>query len=301
MATGGITNGAQSFDGNKTFTGDVTINGTLSNSSVSQTNVVGGASGTAGSLQVYPATALKGKTSITCTNNAGNTTTTITTAEQAGARTYTVPDAGGNASFVMTAGAQTVAGDKTLSGTTAFTGAVTTTNGIAGGTARAVGGKAYAMTAAGTALTNSTDETVLGSYTLPASSIVAGSVLKIRYQGIATATNANDELTVRLRIGGTTLTGQACITHPAVDAANNNIFTGEFTLVGRAAAGAAAACVGVGSYSAIAATGGAVLATYLGSTNFATNAALLVEVTGQWSVANNNNSCRLDVLVVEAY
>lgn len=61
-----------------------------------------GASGTAGTLEVYPATAAKGKTTVTAADNSGNTTTNINTAAQSGARTYTVPDMGGNASMLMT-------------------------------------------------------------------------------------------------------------------------------------------------------------------------------------------------------
>jgi hypothetical protein len=309
--TGAITNGTQSFAGNKTFENDVTVTGTLTTASVAQTNVAAGASGTAGSLQVYPTTAVKGKTSITAADNAGNTTTTITTAEQAGARTYTVPDAGGNTEFVMAAGNSTIAGTKTfsaqpvipgfatLAGGAAFTGAVTTTNGVAGGTAKVVGGRSYAQVAAGAALTNSATETVLGSFTIPANTIGQGTMVKIRFQGIATATNANDTLQIKAYLGDTTLAGTALFTSAAVDVGNDNIFTGEFVLVGRAAAGAAAAVVGAGSYSDPGAVGTAVKAAYLATTNFATNAALLVEVSGKWSAADPGNSCRLDVLTVE--
>lgn len=309
--SGAITTGAQSFAGTKTFEGDVVVSGALTTSSVSQTNVVGGASGTAGSLQVYPTTAAKGKTSITAADNAGNTTTTIRTAEQSGARIYTVPDAGGNTEFVMAAGAQTIAGVKTfsdppvlptfasLAGGAAFTGAVTTTNGVTAGTAKVVGGRSYALVAAGSALTNSAAETVLGSFTLPANTIGQGTMVRIRFQGIATATNANDTLTIKAYLGSTTLAGTALFTGAATDVANGDIFAGEFTLVGRAAAGAAAAVVGVGTYNDPAAVGAAVKTAYLPATNFATNAALLIEVSGKWSAANPGNSCRLDVLTVE--
>jgi len=51
---------------------------------------------------------------IQAANSAGNTNTTITNASQAAARTYTIPDAGANASFVMTEGAQTINGVKTF-------------------------------------------------------------------------------------------------------------------------------------------------------------------------------------------
>lgn len=53
-------------------------------------------------------------------------TTTISAVNQAAARTYSIQDAGGNASFVMNSftGGQTLAGGLTLSGTTTFSGAV---------------------------------------------------------------------------------------------------------------------------------------------------------------------------------
>lgn len=78
------------------------------------TNVDAGASGTAGSVDVFPATALKGKLSISAADSAGNTTTTITNASQAAARIYTVPDAGADANFVMSEGAATINGVKTF-------------------------------------------------------------------------------------------------------------------------------------------------------------------------------------------
>lgn len=159
----------------------------------------------------------------------------------------------------------------------------------------------YVMQAAGTALSNSNTETVLGSFSIPANAIGKGTVVRIRFQGIATLGNSTDTLTVRLRFGTTTLTGTALITTSAVDVTNGggDIFTGFFELTSRAAAGAAAAIIGSGLYSDPAAVGGAFKTAYLGSTNFATNGALLVEVTGQWSVANAGNSCRLDQLNVE--
>ncbi len=78
-------------------------------------NVDVGASGLVGSVDIFPTTASKGKLSITAADSAGDTTTAIVNASQSGARTYTIPDAGASASFVMTAGTQTVAGVKTFS------------------------------------------------------------------------------------------------------------------------------------------------------------------------------------------
>ena len=57
--------------------------------------------------------------------------------------------------------------------------------------------------------------------------------------------------------------------------------------------------VGVGFYNDPGATGGAMKTSFLGSTNFATNGALLVEVTGQFSTTSGSNSCRLDVFDID--
>lgn len=81
---------------------------------VNATDIDAGASGTAGTIDVFPSTATSGKLAITAADSAGDTTTTITNASQAGARTYTIPDAGGNADFVLTAGAQSLGGVKTF-------------------------------------------------------------------------------------------------------------------------------------------------------------------------------------------
>jgi hypothetical protein len=101
-----------------------------------------GESGRSGVVNIYPSTAAKGKLSFAAADNAGDTTTTITNASQAAARTYTIPDAGANASFVMTAGNQTIAGNKTFTGIIASSGAhlqlnsgVTSTD-LAGNTVR---------------------------------------------------------------------------------------------------------------------------------------------------------------------
>lgn len=79
------------------------------------TTLIAGASGAVGNINVFPATASKGKTNFTASDNTGDTVTTINTALQATTRAYTIPDAGADASFVMTQGAQTIAGATTFS------------------------------------------------------------------------------------------------------------------------------------------------------------------------------------------
>jgi len=68
-----------------------------------------------GALAINPTSSGFGYTLFYASNNTGNTVTSVLTAPQAGARNYTIPDAGTNASFVMTQGAQTIAGATTFS------------------------------------------------------------------------------------------------------------------------------------------------------------------------------------------
>ena len=63
-------------------------------------NLDAGSSGVAGSVDVFPTTAASGKTTITSTDNAGDTTTDVVVAAQAGARTITIPDGGNATSFI---------------------------------------------------------------------------------------------------------------------------------------------------------------------------------------------------------
>ncbi len=56
----------------------------------------------------------KGNLTLIAADSAGNTDTRITNASQAAARIYSVPDAGADASFVMSEGTQTINGAKTF-------------------------------------------------------------------------------------------------------------------------------------------------------------------------------------------
>lgn len=92
---------------------------------VDAVNMDAGASGTAGTVDVFPTTAAKGKIALVATDNTGDTITTITNAAQSATATMTIPDTNGAASFVMTAAAQTLAGVKTFSSGIAFGAAAT--------------------------------------------------------------------------------------------------------------------------------------------------------------------------------
>jgi hypothetical protein len=64
-------------------------------------NFDAGASAVAGTVDVFPTTAAKGKVSISKTDNDTDSTTSIVVGAQAAARTYTVPDALGNTQFLL--------------------------------------------------------------------------------------------------------------------------------------------------------------------------------------------------------
>lgn len=161
------------------------------------------------------------------------------------------------------------------------------------------GRTAYTNVAASTAITASSTETLFDtSYSIPADSLVPGQLIKIKYQGICTATNGTDTFAAVLRIGG--LAGTALYTHTATDVANNNIFLGEYNLIIRTV-GASGTMVGFGWGKNVAAAEGTITFRddFLASTTIDTTAAQVVGVTGQFSSTNAGNSARLDFISVE--
>lgn len=153
--------------------------------------------------------------------------------------------------------------------------------------------------AASTTLTNSTAETAFstGVYTIPANSLRAGSMVRVRFQGIAMTTNSSDTLTVKLYIGGAS--GTALISAAATDVTNSDVFQGEYELSVRTV-GSSGTVVGCGTYKVPSAEGTmTVKDDILASTTLDTTTAQDVTVTGKWSVASTNDTCRLDFFRVE--
>lgn len=156
-------------------------------------------------------------------------------------------------------------------------------------------GLVYVNTAASAAVTNTTTATDFDkTHSIPANSLKAGDIVRVKFQGIATATNSTDTLAIDLKVGSVTLLSLA-----AVDVANSDVFQGEMDMVVRTV-GDSGTVVGHGQAAVI---GAAATATdrprILASTTLDTTAANTVKVTATWSVANAGNSCRLDVLSVE--
>lgn len=171
---------------------------------VTVTNLDAGASATAGSVDVFPTTAAKGKLSITAADSAGDTTTTIVNASQAAARTYTIPDAGASASFVMTAGAQSIGGVKTFDSVLITKAAVSATGNDTTQTATVTTQAGIITTGALTTAANAATSVVL---TL--SGLVAGSIVQVSGAGgtnttpvyIQSAVATTNTITVVIRNG----------------------------------------------------------------------------------------------------
>ena len=107
---------------NVTATGAVQGATVIGTTSVAAPAVTAGADAAAGEVTIWPATTASGKTTIASTDNAGDTETAIVVAAQAGARTYTIPDALISASFLLgkqSAVARTATADGLTTGTIA--------------------------------------------------------------------------------------------------------------------------------------------------------------------------------------
>lgn len=170
---------------------------------------------------------------------------------------------------------------------------------LPGGAQKKAGGLLYANTAASTAVSNTTTETLFDtSYSIPANTLIAGTVLKIRFQGIATATTGGDTLAIKLYIGGTAGTALHSLT--ATDVADNNVFSGEYLLIIRTA-GSSGTMVGSGVAKSIPAAEGTMTSKddILASTTIDTTVAQVIGVSATWSAASSSDSVRLDVLTVE--
>ena len=165
-----------------------------------------------------------------------------------------------------------------------------------------VGGKASVMVGPSAAITNSSTEALfdLGQYSIPANTLKVGSMIRINFQGIATATNSSDTLTIKAYIGG--LSGTAILASSATDATNNDIFAGEIWLTVRTI-GASGTFVANASFTKVeAATSVASRVDQItASTAIDTTAAQVVGISGKWSAVSASDSCRLDIFTVEIY
>lgn len=178
-----------------------------------------------------------------------------------------------------------------------FAGRITTTDGVTSGTARVIGGRAYSNTAASTTIGGTSAETSFdASYTIPANTLKAGTLVHVRYAGFGVTGVGSDTFAHKLYIGGSA--GTALISSAAAQLATNATFTGECDIICRTA-GATGTLVAYGTYKQSSAEGTmTVKDDYTASTTVNTTASNDIVVTGTWNTSNAN-SARLDLLTVE--
>jgi len=141
---------------NTSLVSDTDSTDNLGSSSVLWNNVYARAAiignvGKSGSVYIFPPTASKGKWSLIPVDNSGDYTLTLQNAALGADRTYTIPEAGAAADFVMTAGTQTIAGVKSF--TSAIKGVSKSTN--ADNTLQLAGDAGTGYSLYGTSSTNS--------------------------------------------------------------------------------------------------------------------------------------------------
>lgn len=162
----------------------------------------------------------------------------------------------------------------------------------------------FVSTAASAAISNTITETLFDKkYSIPAGRLQAGSVIKVRAQGIATATNSTDTLAIKLYLGCADATpptgGVTLATLAARDVANNDIFVIEALAVVRTAGATGTVVALTEAPTSANAAGTATNQGFLASATLDTTAANLVAVSATWSVASVGNSVRLDILDVD--
>lgn len=162
------------IDSNKQISTITTATITTLNS----TTVNAGASGTAGTVNIFPTTASKGKLAVTVTDQTGDTIVSVVIGAMAAARTITLPDPGAAASFVLTEAAQTINGVKTFGALNLFK----ATNAI---TAFAGGGQGSAVALTSTINSITVCATAGDSVKLPTAT--AGSLIQVSNLGAAYA------------------------------------------------------------------------------------------------------------------
>lgn len=153
-----------------------------------------------------------------------------------------------------------------------------------------------ASVAASTAITGATEtQTAFDKKATIAPNVLeAGSVIRIRAQGIHTATTGSETHDMLLTIGSVTIASKT-----GINPADNDIFWFDQVVVVRDI-GATGHIVAAGTMMFGASGGGTAAATALASTAIDTTAALDIQVQiDRQGTATDSDSARLDLLVVE--
>lgn len=152
----------------------------------------------------------------------------------------------------------------------------------------------YSSIAESAEVENTTTETAFDkSYTIPANTLKAGDILRVKACAFVVDNNSTDTLTLRLKIGSTTIIATA-----AVDVADNDVGLIEADILIRTIGGS-------GTLVAYGTQGLGVPGTVTAklfrkaSTAVDTTATQAITVTAEWSVAHADNEVSLTALVVE--
>lgn len=149
------------------------------------------------------------------------------------------------------------------------------------------GGLFSRLQALGTALTNSSTETILASKTIPADTLRIGMAVDVEGMVEVTAAQSTDTLTLKAYLGSTEIFAMS-----AVDVAANDLSSFRVKLVSLTAPGATVDVYAIGEYSIFGST--STVAVKAKKTSIATNGDLVLSIKGTWSVAGSGgaNSAR---------
>jgi len=175
----------------------------------------------------------------------------------------------------------------------AFTGRLTTTDGVTSGNARIVGGNVHTKTTS-TTLTNTTTETTLATHTLPANMLKAGTTVRVRGAVRVTGNAAADTLIFKLRLGGT-----AIVTTSASALVANDVARFDFLITSRAAPSGNSSVAAEGSVTISVAGTHGTKSYVLAPANYTTNGALDVDLRGTWSAASASDIAICESFVVD--
>lgn len=151
----------------------------------------------------------------------------------------------------------------------------------------------YASLAASTPVGGTSTETAFDQTdTVQADTLKAGDTLRVRIQGVVTASVGTDTLSIKLKIGSAVL-----VTIPATDVADGDVFIIDLELTVRTA-GRQGTMIGSGLAFMGSLAAGAFKAVQVASTALNTTIDQAITATATWSTANAN-SCRLDQFLIE--
>ena len=153
-----------------------------------------------------------------------------------------------------------------------------------------VGGQAHAQVAASSALTNDADPKELSEYKIPANALVAGSTIRVRAAGIATAYNSGN-LTITLKLGSETIASSA------ITPSQDDIYDFQ-SLIQVRTSGSTGTAVGISNFrvnAPVDQTTGSLKASF----TLDTTAKNSLQLVAEWGAAHSGNSIRSDIFVVD--